>query len=1047
MEQSQPTAVGGADDRAPGPAAAGLVRSWSAPLRLALTRARARPGRGFLAAAGMACATAMLAAVVGAGAVAGEQSLRQALAGLPADQRAFRLTWPGAPPQAGYGALDRRAMAALAALDRRRPVRTVLFRDATFAGATVSLGAADGLSRYVRLRSGRMPRTCTPQRCEVVQVGAAGPSQVHGAGVLLVRVGVGALTSPLPFGPVGNAAASDSGRSPPLLLGSDVAALSAADGLSSIYRTYGWATPVAPGDVHRWEIDGLLAREARVESRLSGPQSLFRMTGPDQALLGARDRGRAAARRLTLVGGTAAALLLAFVLLTAEVLRRDVDGEVGRLRRRGARLGQIWLFVLADTGWITAAGAAVGVVAGLAAVALIARGTGLAAGPLLTNSLLSWSGARLGLLWWLGASLLLVAALRWPAGEIGLGRFRAVDGIAVTATVALLVGAARGSVGVGSLSGGSSDPLLPLLPLLACVVAGVVVARMLPPLMRAGERAARRGPPALRLALISLGRDPGPAALACAFLVVCLGLSVFADGYRSTLSRGQRDQAAFAVPVTAIVRGGPQLVPPLQAASLAAYRTLPGDRTAWPVLRSFATAPASGGRPADVTVLGIPADGVAGLAWRPDYSFSTQAALARLLRPAGAVALRGAELPRGARRLLLRTVGRPPGLALALAVQARGGRFVPVALHASRVGGELTAVLPPSLRGGRVVGLDIGLGFASTQAAVHRAAEGGSSANSSGTFALGPLRAGGSVVTDWSGWVARGQLEAGQGAGGTVALRYVLGEGGRALLRPTQPTDDVTLPVVVSPDIAAAASDGRLTLRFSLQTVAAKVVAVARRFPTVDQGSFAVADAAQLSTVLNADAPGTGVPGEVWLQAGASGQGALGAALRRPPFDPLAVTTRDAVERALLRDPLAVGILRTLAAAAVVALALAGAGLLLAVAGTLRDERAALFDLEAQGVGPRVLRSEMRLRALLVGVVGLLGGLLLGMLLSAWTVSVVSLTAGLGTPQPPLLVAISWSQVLAGGATFAVLTAAGVAAVTRRSFRGPAPARPRGLAP
>jgi hypothetical protein len=923
----------------------------------------------------------------------------------------------------------------------------VLFRDATFGGPAVSLGAMDELSRYVRLRSGRMPRTCTATRCEVVQIGAAGPAQVHGAGVLLVRVGVGELTSPLPFGTVGIGGGSGSGRSLPLLLGGDVGVLSAAPGLSPIYRTYGWATPVAPGGVHGWEIDGLFAREARAESGLSGPRSLFRLTAPDQALREAHDRGRAAAQRLTLVGGAAAALVLAFVLLTAEVLRRDVDGEVARLRRRGARLGQIWLFMLADTGWIAAAGSVVGAAAGIAAVALIGHGTGIAAGPLLAHSLLSWRGVGLGLLWWLGATLLLIAAVRWPAGEIGLGRFRAVDAIAVSAAVALSAGAARGSVDVASVSGGSSDTLLPLLPLLTCVVAGIVVARMLPPLMRAGERAARRGPPALRLAMISLGRDPGPAALACAFLVVCLGLSVFADGYRSTLGRGQRDQAAFAVPVTAIARGGPQLVPPLQAAPAAAYGELPGARAAWPVLRSAATAPVGGGRPADLTVLGIPPDGIAGLDWRADYASLSQASLSHLLRPAGDVSLRGAALPPSAARLVLHTVHRPRDVAMAIVVQAPGGRFVRGALHPSRDPAELTASLPADVRGGRLVGLDIGLGFAFTQASVHRSAEGGGPSSASGTFGLGPLRAGSTVVTDWSGWVARGQLEAGQGGGGALTLRYVLGEGGRALLRPAQPTDGLTLPVVVSPDIAAAAPSGRLTLRFPLQTVAATVVAVARRFPTIDQGSFAVADAAQLSTVLNADAPGTGVPAEVWLQARTNGEGALDGALRRPPFDALAVTTRASAERALVHDPLSVGILRTLAAAAAVALTLAAAGLLLAVAGTLRDERAALFDLEAQGVGPRVLRAEVRIRGLLVGAVGLLGGLLLGALLSIWTVSVVRLSAGLGTPQPPLLVSISWGRVLAGGAAFGLLSAAGVAGVTWRSFRGAAPSRPRGLAP
>jgi len=64
----------------------------------------------------------------------------------------------------------------------------------------------------------------------------------------------------------------------------------------------------------------------------------------------------------------------------------------------------------------------------------------------------------------------------------------------------------------------------------------------------------------------------------------------------------------------------------------------------------------------------------------------------------------------------------------------------------------------------------------------------------------------------------------------------------------------------------------------------------------------------------------------------------------------------------------------TLAAAALVALALAAVGLWVAVASELRDERAELFDLEAQGVGPNTLRAQFRARAAALVVVGAAGG-------------------------------------------------------------------------
>ena len=84
----------------------------------------------------------------------------------------------------------------------------------------------------------------------------------------------------------------------------------------------------------------------------------------------------------------------------------------------------------------------------------------------------------------------------------------------------------------------------------------------------------------------------------------------------------------------------------------------------------------------------------------------------------------------------------------------------------------------------------------------------------------------------------------------------------------------------------------------------------------------------------------------------------------------------------LRADPLARGALATLAATAALALALALVGLLLGVAGDRRDERGELFDLEAQGAAPATLRRHLRLRALLVAVFGLAGGIATGAILA-----------------------------------------------------------------
>jgi ABC-type antimicrobial peptide transport system permease subunit len=118
---------------------------------------------------------------------------------------------------------------------------------------------------------------------------------------------------------------------------------------------------------------------------------------------------------------------------------------------------------------------------------------------------------------------------------------------------------------------------------------------------------------------------------------------------------------------------------------------------------------------------------------------------------------------------------------------------------------------------------------------------------------------------------------------------------------------------------------------------------------------------------------------------------------------------------------------------------LALVGLLLAVVGDMRDDRGELFDLEAQGASPATIRAHLRLRALLVAVFGIVGGLALGAVLSALVISLVSVTAGSAEPEPPLLLSLDLPLLAAAAAGYVLLAALLVIAAT--ALRGRAPAR------
>ncbi len=171
-----------------------------------------------------------------------------------------------------------------------------------------------------------------------------------------------------------------------------------------------------------------------------------------------------------------------------------------------------------------------GVLAGaaLAAACIGSRPTaGVGATAALRHSLVTPGGIGLLLAVWVAATVLLVVVERIDGDSARLGPVHALDLLAVAAIAAALLAASRGSSTEASLAAGS-DPLLALLPGLAAIAAGALVARLAGPLLRMAGRNARRGPVAVRLALVSLGRQGGRPALVVAFITAALGLAVFA---------------------------------------------------------------------------------------------------------------------------------------------------------------------------------------------------------------------------------------------------------------------------------------------------------------------------------------------------------------------------------------------------------------------------------------------------------------------------------------------------------------------------------------
>jgi hypothetical protein len=992
-----------------------FLRRIAYPLGLVAARLRGGGHRLGLVLLGVIAGAAVLAAVLAGRLVMQDRALAQATAQLAPGDRQVQVTWSGATND--FVRLDRFVAPTIRSLTGDRPAVAMLFREASVQRRLVNLRAADDLGRWVNLVSGRLPAVCVPSHCEVLRLEGRGP--IPSTKVLrLIEVGRATLKPGTPFAPfvlptpptemVAHAVRYHTPQPSPVVIANGVAGLSQTPELETFYRSYAWFLPIKSGDVHPWEIDAFQARVRQLSAQIESSSDSFQVTAPTEALTNAAGSSRAAARRLLLLGGEGGALLLAFTILAAGALRRDAGDARRRLTWFGARRWQVELFTLAESTALAALGTLAGWALGGAAAAFVAARAGSPAADVVSQALLS-SGGILGALGVaLVAGLLLFATVRAPAVEVGRLRFTPLDAAALGAVAVVLVGWARGSVDAQQLaaSGGTSAFLL-LVPALIVFAAAVLAARPLAPALRALGRAGRRGPIALRLAAASLARNPGHAAIAATFLVASLGLALFAVAYRSTLVRGQHDEAAYAVPASFVLgEDFAQLVPVLHGpapAGSAEVLRLSGNVAAGTTFSFLA--------PASLGDVG---------GWRTDFAARPLRELAGAIAPSKDTSLRTTALPSG-RRFTVRVTTKGDDVAVRAIFRSSLGDYESIPLGKTK--GQR-----PVLLHGRIpfahaalaqVELDLlngGRNSANAGTGIQPAAK--------GVLTFGrPEVDGRAVAAPFTSWTGTGGI-----SGTSTRLGYVLTPDRTGRFRPRQPTDGSVLRVLATPRVAAAAGPhGIIPLQVEGDLVAARIVGVIERFPSI-VGDAVIADRVTAATMLDTRSPGLGTTNELWLNSA-----------HRPSVPQLAVQSRADTLAQLESDPLAQGALLTLAGTAAVALLLALVGLLLAVVGDMRDDRGELFDLEAQGASPATIRAHLRLRALLVAAFGILGGLALGALLSALVISLVSVTAASAKPEPPLLLSLDLPVLAAAAVGYVLLAALLVTAAT--ALRGGAPAR------
>jgi hypothetical protein len=1000
-----------------------LPVSLLVPVWFALLRLRAHAQRTLVVAAGIAVAAAALAMTAVGSVAVQDRAAQRALAQLQPSDRAVQAVWSGVPGQSNLSlaALDRIARRALRPVLRQAPFAVAVFRQATWGGAFVNLGAVDGLARWIELRGGRLPAPCTPSRCELVQIGGAPAAPrlpfLHVVGRATFRPGA----------PLSAYFAATGERRPPILLANGVMGFSRTPlpDAVGIARTYGWIVPVAPGSIHSWELPGFNARIDRAQGELEQATDLFSVSAPTDVIAATRATGRVAGERLLVLGGDAAVLLLGFAVLASTRLRRDHFAVRRRLTWFGARRSQILLVAATEVAAVTLVASIIGWAAGTGAGALLARHLGAPGWLAVEHSVFTGRALAIAVALALLTAVVMLAALRTQTVSFGGLTLSVADVAALGALGAVLLALARGKADTAALAGSGTGIVLLLLPGLVLFVLAVAAARLLAPLLRLLEWTGRRAPAPVRLALLSLARAPGRVLLSVVFFVLSVGVALFAIAYRATLVRGEQEQARYAVPAPFVLQENlGQLVTVQQAATLQQYASV-GQVT--PVLRDSGYV--SGGPGRDFTLVALPARTLPAIGgWRSDFSAQTPQALAHLLAPPVLPFLRGGILPRGAMQVTLPMTVDGDSLGVALVVQNPRGDFTTLSFgQFGRGRHRPTVPVPPEARGGLVVAVRLSFPVLAAFVAGHKESGTGLSVSdaSTGVLRLGPMLAGDQGFS-FRGWIGRGGVQ----TDGRGRIHYLLNRAADSVLRPHEPLDGVPVPVVVSPAIARAAGPGGIVpLHVGDRTIDAQVVAVARSFPSVD-GGLVVADLFTWMLAANTVEPGTTTWSELWLDAPPN----AAARLAQRPFSLLDVSSQRGTEAELRGDPLARGALALLLVTGIVALALAAVGLLLTVVGDLRDESGELFDLEAQGATPRDLRRHLLLRAAIVAALGLAGGLVAGAIVSALVVAVVTVTAGAGVALPPLELVYDRRLIVVALVALAVGSALAALAATRRAY-------------
>lgn len=725
------------------------------------------------------------------------------------------------------------------------------------------------------------------------------------------------------------------------------------------------------------------------------------------ALLRARGAGAFQLARLTVAEGLVLALPAAVLAPLLEPLPLKLVAQVPSIKSSGLRLQTspsptIWLIAV-TTAVLCAVGLALPTLRGVATsyvASQAGRGRGERRGPL------QRAGADV-------AVLLLAAIAIWQ-----LVRY-------------------NGPTASGSSDFGGIDPVTVAAPTLALLGGGAVVLRLIPVISRTGERLTTGGRGfAPALAVRQLSRRPlryaGPALL----LVMAVAVGVISLSTATTWQDSQNGQADFQAGADLRVTPGTGLSALGEGAR---YAGLPGVTTASPVV----TASAQVGD-TDVSlfaadlhsfpdVLRSSAERVPGGLLSPEVT--TTASVPGLESSGPGVTIPGT--PKQITFRLRATGGTfrdgpaTPSLVSANVVDGRGlarqiglgtinsdGSTVTKLLTVSDLAGPGGALSYPLTIQGLRVDFVATLGMTPlTVSVLDITTDQGQSprAPSAGAWAIG--------INSATGLIHQQNPAAGAGVFLSLTAKAAGLPDGFSDASPLQDDCSMTalldvpqtpLPVAVTSALASkarVAPGTPLTLTLNGEQVSAKVVSIVKALPTSTPGQLGVmTDLSGLDLHFLGDGNEPPAPTEWWLAAG-KGTAQARRTLAANPTWSTGIVDRTALRTQLRNAPLGAALPGALILGFAAALAFAVIGFAVNAAVTARERTREFAILHALGTSGRQMLGLVVVEQSILIVFGLLGGLVLGLVMSELVIPHIVLTVRATSPYPGVHLSVPWLSV------------------------------------